>query len=1369
MSNIPIELSDPTDPTDPTNNYKQNFFEANTQEVNEENDPNKVKRLIKSIGSFYSFQLKIIEQINKARTNPKQFASTIQEILQNNFSSEDSCLYINEDKHFFQEGEHGFIEAIEFLNTTPSLNPFIMKDGLNNSTDDLLTQLICNEGTDNYDIQNNILKNIESRMNKYGLALGKLFEIIDYGNHLPELVVMNFIICDGDIERKEREIIFNPQLAFIGVCSGLMPSEKVSTVMCFCNHYFSNGDPIPENIYLEYQGSFNDDVNKNIKLVNKERTGESNSQDSSVMNDEVGNDEFNNIYNGSSGNNGNDIINNNNNNYYNTESVIRVNTGYNNFNSTSNKETEVVYNNVVRKGKEGVIVNMNINTESSNNNYNSEIINTDETAQFLRGRISNYETRNNMNNLNINGDAGNVNINNGMFKTIAYTNTNANPSMFNSNTNNTANNNNTNINAINSNNVKFRQSTFQTNPEFNPLGITPRPSVNKINAINNPFTHSTNPYYYQQQSYNVNNIPELSLAYPNKTTPMFDQSTNTNINTNNDVNINPNQIRNKKTSFNVGTRYNTNNNNNIPISSQYNINTTNTLNNNFNSINNFANNYNTALDSPYKKKELSNPNLSKYGDFNRLNKPLNQDGSKDLDTERNNTKIMAPYVTIKQNLNLAGHENNKKLLSTIIGKNSAPIYTKTQKGSASPSKNVIVDHYEYFRNKASEKRQEALERQKQTNNISDGKSKEKQTIIYHDPNYILKKDNSDISKPLTGYNSYKTGIYNSRLESQTINNTNQNYLNEKEKVQARLRQSIYLGEVKEDESKKANTIDNITNLTNNSNANNTNSNKTKKNTGFTFNHDKYKDVKISIPSTNEPNSRIHNHSNTNNANNNTNKSRYDESTVLTQQGGALSMIKERNLQLKNEDFVNFMKEKKSLTKNEKNIKDIITRMIDNHISKKISEIDKAEKSHNKDKNNESNEKIYEMNIISHDNKEGFDIDFSIIEDFYYDKYNEYYNLMPTVNYYLVENNSEIREYLKIKISEVNKRFKVLFKQQKIPFMFNMKIIEHDISEIEFDFDYNFNKKNTDTEECYFNSNTVDNNNNKDVNINIDSKSLWINKQSQFYVKNKFDIVILNRSTDRIISSGNTIEEFLSKSLYLLVSEGELAFFTEQLESKLMVREYYNTSLRHSSTMGEMYERADYYEKLLNNKNILSNSKEVSSGIIWDTITRNEKFLSTKNYMIGVKQINDYLDVTNCLRTNKEGVHLMSKMINKRLIKIEEINRVKRILEGLSNYDNKEDMYFIYEKLTGFFFKKNDMKEKSNDEDFDFDLPKGVERLHIIEKVIDYKNYGNEGKTGYSRNTGVDDYEHGVKEVKKMIVKKEFYFKNGKKEIIESFS
>ena len=77
--------------------------------------------------------------------------------------------------------------------------------------------------------------------------------MIDYGMFDPEFIVINFILGDDDDNKIDRSIIFNPQLKTVGIASGILPSDKVCTVIDFAEDYFEPDETISLDVQLKYR------------------------------------------------------------------------------------------------------------------------------------------------------------------------------------------------------------------------------------------------------------------------------------------------------------------------------------------------------------------------------------------------------------------------------------------------------------------------------------------------------------------------------------------------------------------------------------------------------------------------------------------------------------------------------------------------------------------------------------------------------------------------------------------------------------------------------------------------------------------------------------------------------------------------------------------------------------------------------------------------------------------------------------------------------------------------------------------------------------------------------------------------------------
>lgn len=212
----------------------------------------------KKVINFSKFSKEVLEELNFARTNPLSYAQKLERLLRENVeeTNDGSCvLYIEDYPIRLKEGKKPFYEAINFLKKQTKIINLKTCEGVRKSAEDLVNIIVLHDGsTNNKDfLFNQKLSDINNRMNKYGAAVGDLNEIIDNGSFTPECVVLSFILCDGNERRRERGIIFSNLSKFVGVSSGITPSDNICTVINFAEHFYQRGDIIPSYIVERYK------------------------------------------------------------------------------------------------------------------------------------------------------------------------------------------------------------------------------------------------------------------------------------------------------------------------------------------------------------------------------------------------------------------------------------------------------------------------------------------------------------------------------------------------------------------------------------------------------------------------------------------------------------------------------------------------------------------------------------------------------------------------------------------------------------------------------------------------------------------------------------------------------------------------------------------------------------------------------------------------------------------------------------------------------------------------------------------------------------------------------------------------------------
>ena len=223
--------------------------QSNIDEYNKYKKQPKEAKPVNKFINFGTFNRKIIGEINLARAQPSEYAAKL-ERFSTKFESKFK-VKINDTEMNIREGSALFDEAIQYLLNISPLDPLEEVEGLEKSADELLSVLIIQEGCNMKDMEPSIFE-LEKRLDHFGVFFGEFCELIDYGSADPEIIVMNFVLCDGDDSRRDRKILFNPLLKYVGVSSGILPSEKTCSILNFVQYFYKPGEEIPENMLNRY-------------------------------------------------------------------------------------------------------------------------------------------------------------------------------------------------------------------------------------------------------------------------------------------------------------------------------------------------------------------------------------------------------------------------------------------------------------------------------------------------------------------------------------------------------------------------------------------------------------------------------------------------------------------------------------------------------------------------------------------------------------------------------------------------------------------------------------------------------------------------------------------------------------------------------------------------------------------------------------------------------------------------------------------------------------------------------------------------------------------------------------------------------------
>ena len=207
------------------------------------------------IKDFSAFALTIINEIDFARMHPQEFLQKLEKIqkLINESDSEDqNTLLIKSVPFTYNDLSLNLQNAIEFLKEQKPIEGLTYNESISNGCNDLLNVLMMHDGFNENEL-NNPRYSLLNRMHSNGIPFGEIYELIDYGMFDPEFIVINFILGDDDDNKIDRNIIFNPKLKTVGIASGILPSDKVCTVIDFAEDYFEPDETISLDVQLKYR------------------------------------------------------------------------------------------------------------------------------------------------------------------------------------------------------------------------------------------------------------------------------------------------------------------------------------------------------------------------------------------------------------------------------------------------------------------------------------------------------------------------------------------------------------------------------------------------------------------------------------------------------------------------------------------------------------------------------------------------------------------------------------------------------------------------------------------------------------------------------------------------------------------------------------------------------------------------------------------------------------------------------------------------------------------------------------------------------------------------------------------------------------
>jgi hypothetical protein len=178
----------------------------------------------------------IIEEINILRENPSLYAKKVEE-YSTYFNDKIFKLPNLNIKIQTQEGAAPYIETVEYLKTKEKINTLIPSKALCEIAQEIADNLVDSEtGEIDEELHEQII-------DKHGSFSGKFTRAMDFGGFTSEQVVINFLVCDGDVDRTQREPLLGEGLKKIGVAFGKHNIYRTICVLVTCSEFNNTKDP----------------------------------------------------------------------------------------------------------------------------------------------------------------------------------------------------------------------------------------------------------------------------------------------------------------------------------------------------------------------------------------------------------------------------------------------------------------------------------------------------------------------------------------------------------------------------------------------------------------------------------------------------------------------------------------------------------------------------------------------------------------------------------------------------------------------------------------------------------------------------------------------------------------------------------------------------------------------------------------------------------------------------------------------------------------------------------------------------------------------------------------------------------------------
>ena len=205
----------------------------------------------------------IIEEVNILRSDPKKYSDKL-ERYKTYFTDDIIQIPEIDVQVSTQEGVVPYTETIEYLKNQEPVEQLIASRALFEIAQEILDKVVDSETGE---IEESLVEKI---IDSHGNFSGKFTRAMDFGGFTSEQIVINFIVCDGDPERTQRDPLLGKGLTKVGVAFGKHNIYSTVCVFVSCTEFESNNsDDTP--IFKDVKFSIDDENESEEEKKRKEK------------------------------------------------------------------------------------------------------------------------------------------------------------------------------------------------------------------------------------------------------------------------------------------------------------------------------------------------------------------------------------------------------------------------------------------------------------------------------------------------------------------------------------------------------------------------------------------------------------------------------------------------------------------------------------------------------------------------------------------------------------------------------------------------------------------------------------------------------------------------------------------------------------------------------------------------------------------------------------------------------------------------------------------------------------------------------------------------------------------------------------------